>query len=110
MEKKLITNCFYVNFILTKKFKGFELDGNVSMSFYFEKCGTKNAVEDKIFYFENEEEYFKISFGADKRIYIFAGFENESLSYALKREDNDFEKIKNFFSEIVTEINENDGN
>lgn len=110
MEKKLITNGFYINFILTKKFKGFELDGNVSLSFYFEKCGTKNEGEDKIFFFENEEEYFKISFGKDEGIHIFANFENACLSYALKREKNDFDKIKKFFGEIEREINKDDGN
>lgn len=106
MEKKLITNCFYINFILTKKIKGFELDGDMSMSFYFEKCGTKNEGEDKIFFFENEEEYFRITFVKDEEIHIFASFENACLAYVLKREKNDFDKIKKFFGKIEREINE----
>lgn len=110
MERKLITNCFYVNFVLTKKFKGLDLDGHFSASLVFEKYWTKDELSEKIFFFANDEECLKITFAKDEEIQIFMNFENACFYYVLKNEKNNFDKIKKFFSEVVAEINENDGN
>lgn len=105
MERKLITNCFYVNFVLTEKFKGLDLDGHFSASLVFEKCWTRDESEDKIFFFANDEECLKITFHEKGEIQIFMNFENACFYYVLN-EKNNFDKIKKFFSEVVEEIEE----
>lgn len=107
MERKLITNCFYVNFVLTKKFKGLDLDGHFSASLVFEKCWTRDESEDKIFFFANDEELLKITFydREIQEIRIFMNFENACFYYNFKNGKNNFIKIKKFFSEVVAEIN-----
>lgn len=112
MERKLITDSFFVNFVLTKKFKGLELGGHFLTSLVFEKCRTRDESEGKIFFFANDEELLKITFydREIQEIRIFMNFKNACFYYNLENGKNNFEKIKKFFSEVVAEINENDGN
>ena len=103
MEKKLFTDCLFINFILTEKLKGVELYGLVSISHVFKRCETKG---DKVFFFANDEEFLKITFfNHEKKIIIVMDCENTYCILHHQVEKNNFNKIKKFFSEVEKEIN-----
>lgn len=107
MERKLITNGFYINFVLTEKLKGVELDGFISISHTFKRCGTKKEGGDKIFFFVDDEDLLKITFCRhEEEILIFRNRENACFILRHQVGKNNFNKIKKFFSEVEKEINE----
>lgn len=118
MEKKLKTNCVDINFILTEKFKAFELDGNVQTSFVFKKFKSENMETvlfseseiGKIYFLENGDQHTEITFTEFGEIQIFIQFEKGCFSFFFTPTESDFDKIKKFFDEVETEINKNDGN
>lgn len=107
MDKKLFTDCIFIKFILDKKLKGIELDGYVSISHTFDRCDTRKEKNgDEIFFFKNDEEFLKITFAGheEEEILIFMNCKDACFILRHKVGKDNFNKIKSFFSEVVTEI------